>query len=140
MTKFLEAAIANLLLDDAAVARFMDTTVTKFLQSEDNLNDVSVTKFMEAEDGIAVTKYLESAEDGIAVTKYLESAEDGIAVTKYLSGTPTYNTYPGSTDVNNRNVNMTIIQFLEDYLHEHPEHMGHGALDPNDISVTKFLQ
>ena len=41
----------------------------------------------------------------------MDSAEDDIAVTKYLSngGTPTYNTYPGSTDANKRNVNMTII-------------------------------
>lgn len=131
------------------MARFLDTTVTKFLEeAEDGIavtkylhdayNDISVTKFLDAEDGIAVTKYLD-AEDGIAVTKYLDAPEDGIAVTKYLSGTPTYNTYPGNTDVNkNRNVNMTIIQFLEDYMHEHPDHMLHDA--PNDISVTKFLQ
>ena len=59
-------------------------------------------------------------------------------MTKFLSGTPTYNTYPGNSDVNNgRNVNMTIIQFLEEFLHEHPEHLGHGN---GDISVTKFLQ
>jgi len=112
VTKFLEASITDFLLDDEAVASFLDTTVTKFL---------------------------DSSEDGIAVTKYLDSSEDGIAVTKYLSGAPSYNTYPGNTDVNkNRNVNMTIIQFLEDYMHEHPEHMLHEA--PNDISVTKFLQ
>ena len=100
------------MLDDAAVARFLDTTVTKFLE-EAEYNDISVTKFMDME-------------------------EDGIAVTKYLGNTPTYNTYPGNTEVNKPNVNMTIIQFLEDYIHEHPEHMMHDA--PNDISVTKFLQ
>lgn len=122
----MEASITDFLLDDEAVASFLDTTVTKFLDS--------------SEDGIAVTKYLDSSEDGIAVTKYLDSSEDGIAVTKYLSGAPSYNTYPGNTDVNkNRNVNMTIIQFLEDYMHEHPEHMLHEA-PINDISVTKFLQ
>jgi len=65
-------------------------------------------------------------------------AEDGIAVTKYLSGAPSYNTYPGNNVNDKRNVNMTIIQFLEDYMHEHPEHMLHD--EPNDISVTKFLQ
>ena len=117
-------AIANLLLDDEAVASFLDTTVTKFLDS--------------TEDGIAVTKYLHDAFNDISVTKFMEAEEDGIAVTKYLSGAPSYNTYPGNTDVNKRNVNMTIIQFLEDYMHEHPEHMDHDA--PNDISVTKFLQ
>ena len=101
-----------MMLDDAAVARFLDTTVTKFLE-EAEYNDISVTKFMDME-------------------------EDGIAVTKYLGNTPTYNTYPGNTEVNKPNVNMTIIQFLEDYIHEHPEHMMHDA--PNDISVTKFLQ
>ena len=118
-------AIANLLLDDEAVASFLDTSVTKFLDST-------------AEDGIAVTKYLHDAFNDISVTKFMEAEEDGIAVTKYLSGAPSYNTYPGNTDVNKRNVNMTIIQFLEDYMHEHPEHMDHDA--PNDISVTKFLQ
>ena len=75
-----------MLLDDAAVASFLDSSVTKFL---------------------------EESEDGIAVTKYME-AEDGIAVTKYLSGTPTYNTFPGNAESNKNNVNMTIIQFLED--------------------------
>ena len=55
----------------------------------------------------------------------MDSQEDGIAVTKYLSGAPSYNTYPGSTDVSKRNVNMTIIQFLEDYMHAHPDHLLH---------------
>ena len=99
--------------------------VTKYL--DDTYNDISVTKFMNS-----------SEEDGIAVTKYLDDMEDGIAVTKYLSGAPSYNTYPGNTVDNKRNVNMTIIQFLEDYMHEHPDHMLHGA-PTNDISVTKFL-
>ena len=87
-----------------------------------------------------MTKYLDyDTYNDISVTKFLE-AEDGIAVTKYLSGAPSYNTYPASSDTNveKNNVNMTIIQFLEDYMHEHPEHMDHDA--PNDISVTKFLQ
>jgi hypothetical protein len=70
---------------------------------------------MQAEDGIAVTKYMEEYND-ISVTKFME-AEDGIAVTKYLSGAPSYNTYPGQNDgSSNRNVNMTIIQFLDEYL------------------------
>ena len=125
-------------MDDAAVASYLDTTVTKFLEEAED--GIAVTKYLhDAFNDISVTKFLEEAEDGIAVTKYLESAEDGIAVTKYLEGnTPTYNTFPANTDVNKRNVNMTIIQFLEDYMHEHPEHMMHDA--PNDISVTKFLQ
>ena len=132
ITKFLEGAIAGFLLDDEAVANFLDTTVTKFMETAD-YNDISVTKF------------LDSAEDGIAVTRYLDTAEDGIAVTKYLSGAPSYNTYPGNSNVadgapSNRNVNMTIIQFLEDYIHEHPEHMLHDPVANGDISVTKFLQ
>lgn len=62
-----------------------------------------------------------------------------MTVTKFLAGTPTYNTYPGSNEVgSNRNVNMTIIQFLEDYLHAHPEDLPE-YVDHNDISVTKFL-
>ncbi|MCP4668468.1 MAG: hypothetical protein GY849_19155, partial [Deltaproteobacteria bacterium] len=90
VTKFLEAAIASLLLDDAAVAQFLDTSVTKFLDS-------SVTKFLDS-----------------SVTKFLDTSEDGIAVTKYLSGAPSYNTYPGSSEGKRDNVNMTIIQFLEE--------------------------
>jgi len=34
---------------------------------------------------------------------------------------------------------MTIIQFLDEYLWEHPQHPLHDQ-DFNDISVTKFLQ
>ena len=93
---------------------------------------------MEAEDGIAVTKYLDDNE--ISVTKFMDASEDGIAVTKYLSSAPTYNTFPANSENNKRNVNMTIIQFLEDYMHEHPTHMLHDAPRGNDISVTKFLQ
>ena len=63
-------------------------------------------------------------------------------MTKYLSGTPTYNTYGGNSQSNgtDRNVNMTIIQFLEQYLNGHPEHDLHQPLQNGDISVTKFLQ
>ena len=105
----------------------MDTTVTKFL-NDDN-GDISVTKF------------LDQRSNDVTVTKFLEAPEDSIAVTKYLSGTPTYNTYPGSSDGKDKNnVNMTIIQFLEDYLHEHPDHMLHDPVANGDISVTKFLQ
>ena len=106
------------------MASFLETTITKFLDTEED--SIAVTKYLNEEDSIAVTKYLDAAEDGIAVTKYLEEMEDSIAVTKYLSGTPTYNTMNSVTDAagNQRNVNMTIIQFLEE----------------NDISVTKFLQ
>jgi len=73
VTKFLEAAIASLLLDDAAVASFLeengDISVTKFLAQDDNVaidqddhtlmiefnlehdaddNDISVTKFLDS--------------------------------------------------------------------------------------------
>ena len=36
-------------------------------------------------------------------------------------------------------MNMTIIQFLEEYLYENPHHPLNEH-DFNDISVTKFLQ
>ena len=81
-------AITNFLLDDQAVAQFLET----------------------AEDGIAVTKYLQEDFNDISVTKFMDSQEDGIAVTKYLdSRTPTYNTVSNEDSANKRNVNMTII-------------------------------
>ena len=59
---------------------------------------------------------------------------------KYLStGTPTYNTSQSHDTASNRNVNMTIIQFLEGFLHDNPNYLPHDQFG-NDISVTKFLQ
>ena len=43
------------------------------------------------------------------MTKYLHDAFNDISVTKFLGTAPTYNTFPANTDVNKRNVNMTII-------------------------------
>ena len=148
VTKYLGTASTRFLeSNDITVTKFLDVTVTKFLASNETAvtkylasNDITVTKFLEAAiaslllDDAAVTRMLDTT-----VTKFLEVSEDDIAVTKYLSGAPSYNTYPGNTDVSKRNVNMTIIQFLEDYLNEHPDHMLHDK-DFNDISVTKFLQ
>jgi|Transcript_33958 hypothetical protein len=48
VTKFLETALANFLLDDGAVSQMLeenDITVTKFL--EQRSNDVTVTKFLD---------------------------------------------------------------------------------------------
>ena len=68
MTKFLEAAIASLLLDDAAVTKFLaqDDNVAidqddrmlmiEFLEHDENAdNDISVTKFLDS----AMTRYLQ---------------------------------------------------------------------------------
>ena len=84
------------------------TSITKFLDADDE-NEISITKFMEFENDISVTKFLDDR-------------------------TPTYNTMQG-TDVHNRNVNMTIIQFLEEYLWDN----GHELSQDNEISITKFL-
>ena len=144
VTKFLELAIGNFLLDDEAVGTFLDTTISGFshflnYDDDDTYFDYRpVTKFMEAEDGIAVTKYLD--DNDISVTKFMDAAEDGIAVTKYLESAPTYNTFPANSENNKRNVNMTIIQFLDDYMYANPTHMLHDVPRDNDISVTKFLQ
>ena len=60
VTKFLETALNNFLLDDSVVAKFLqenDITVTKFMDSRSN--DVTVTKFLDEND-ITVTKFLDS--------------------------------------------------------------------------------
>ena len=101
-------------------------------------NDITVTKFLDEND-ISVTKFLAQRANDVTVTKFLD--ENDISVTKFLAGAPSYNTYPGNSDVNNggRNVNMTIIQFLEEFLYDHPEELPRDHWG-NDISVTKFLQ
>jgi len=155
VTKFLGTASTRFLeSNDITVTKFLDVTVTKFLASNETAitkylaaNDVSVTKFLEMVitnfllDSEAVENLLQEQDNEISITKFMNSEEDGIAVTKYLSSTPTYNTYGGNTPSNNggnKNVNMTIIQFLEQFLHENPEHLP-LADHHNDISVTKFL-
>ena len=48
VTKFLETALANFLLDDSAVTKLLeenDITVTKFLEQASN--DTTVTKFLD---------------------------------------------------------------------------------------------
>ena len=61
------------------------------------------------------------------MTKFLDYGyENDVSVTKFLDGNPYFNQAQG-TDVHNRNVNMTIIQFLN------------TLADNGDISVTKFL-
>merc|ERR1712060_96128 len=81
VTKFLETALANFLLDDGAVSEMLkenDISVTKFLGDE---NDISVTKFMDAEDNgdISVTKFMDSDNGDISVTKFLDSAMQFLA-------------------------------------------------------------
>ena len=133
---------------------YLDTTVTKFLDSEED--GIAVTKYLGSttpaapRDSNAVSKYLngpldnpsakflESAND-VSVTKFLDhdqSKEDGIAVTKYLGQRSndivvtmfnldtTVTKFLGDSDI-------TIIEFLDTVLPD--------ALDQNDISVTKFL-
>ena len=66
VTKFLETALANFLLDDSVVAKFLqenDITVTKFMDSDPLYNDISVTKFMDSwadENDISITKFMDS--------------------------------------------------------------------------------
>ena len=155
VTKFLGTASTRFLeTNDITVTKFLDVTVTKFLASNETAvtkflasNDITVTKFMENAitafllDDEAVSNFLDTTISGFSHFN-LESSEDGIAVTKYLDNgrTPSYNTFPGSGEDNKRNVNMTITQFLEDYIHEHPDHMLHDVPANGDISVTKFLQ
>jgi hypothetical protein len=66
VTKFLETALNNFLLDDSVVAKFLqenDITVTKFMEARDDRNDISVTKFMDSDyiydNDISVTKFLQ---------------------------------------------------------------------------------
>jgi len=148
VSKFLGTASTRFLeTNDITVTKFLDVTVTKFLAS----NETAITKYLEAND-VSVTKFLEMVisnflldsqavenlleENEISITKFMDTDKDGIAVTKYLDGTPTYTTQQqNGTD---KNVNMTIIQFLEQFLHEQPEHIP-GYDHHNDVSVTKFL-
>lgn len=64
VTKFMETALENFLLDDSAVA--------KLLQE----NDISVTKFLGDDNDISVTKFLEEQQDDndISVTKFLDES------------------------------------------------------------------
>ena len=63
VTKFMETALANFLLDDGAVSQMLeenDITVTKFLDQRSN--DTTVTKFLnQRSNDITVTKFLDSA-------------------------------------------------------------------------------
>ena len=71
VTKFLETALNNFLLDDSVVAKFLqenDITVTKFMEAD---NDISVTKFLEGDNDISVTKFMD--DNDISVTKFMES-------------------------------------------------------------------
>jgi len=75
----LEAAIASLLLDDAAVANLLneqnDVSVTKFLAQDDNTT-------INQDDRMLMIEFLEhdeNADNDISVTKFLDSA-----MTRYL--------------------------------------------------------
>ena len=61
------------------MTKFLDTTVTKFL--EQAANDITVTKFLDIE--YPLLKQLEQVEDDIAITKYLAGTND-TSVTKFL--------------------------------------------------------
>ena len=65
--------------NDITVTKFLDTTVTKFLDQA--ANDVTVTKFLESAKPIA--QQLETLQDDIAITKYLAKSND-VTVTKFL--------------------------------------------------------
>ena len=76
----MEAAIASLLLDDAAVANLLneqqnDVSVTKFLAQDDNTT-------INQDDRMLMIEFLEhdpNADNDISVTKFLDSA-----MTRYL--------------------------------------------------------
>lgn len=127
VTKFLERS------NDVTVTKFLDTTVTKFLDE----NDISVTKFLDQKpDDISVTKFLDSMDfmDPVAIghdihpTHYLE-----YNVIEFL-GTAT-GKFLEANDV-------SVTKFMETALANFL--LDDGAvsemLEENDISVTKFLE
>ena len=76
VTKFMETALANFLLDSEAVTKLLeenDITVTKFLEHEHD-NDISVTKFLDAPPPSenAAPENDTATENDISVTKFLE--------------------------------------------------------------------
>ena len=70
-----QLAVAN----DVTVTKFLDTTVTKFL--EQAANDVTVTKFLES--AAPIQKQLEAIDDDLGIAKYLARSND-VTVTKFL--------------------------------------------------------
>ena len=108
VTKFMETALANFLLDDSAVKAMLDEndisvtkfladngdiSVTKFLDGhpdEDEVNDISVTKFLSSDEtsdnDISVTKFLDAQANDVTVTKFLDTVagDNDISVTKFM--------------------------------------------------------
>jgi hypothetical protein len=92
----------------AAANKYLDTTVTKFLQ-----NDISVTKFLAQSNDVTVTKFLDNvighflaASNDITVTKFLEQQADDISVTKFLDAYTVDKFLEQSADV-------PVTQYLE---------------------------
>jgi len=95
------------------------------MDAEEPQNDISVTKFLDGNpNDVSVTKFLDSSPNDVSVTKFLD---DNTNVAE--GGNPYFNQSHGR-DAHNRNVNMTIIQFLNSL----------APADENEISVTKFLE
>ena len=135
-----ELAVAN----DITVTKFLDTTVTKFLDQV--ANDVTVTKFMDSaspalqkqlesvQDDIAITKYLVAqSNDASTATKFLEQASDDIAVTKYL----------------NMSSDPRLLQYLQQaeddiavtkYLYQMYLESSSDSQQQLETTITKFLQ
>lgn len=68
-------------MDDIAVTKYLETTLTKFLEND---NDVSVTKFLnQRSNDTTVTKFL-AGDNDISVTKFLNNDNGDISVTKFL--------------------------------------------------------
>ena len=122
MTPLLLAAAAN---------KYLDTTVTKFLQ-----NDITVTKFLERSNDVTVTKFLDTTvtkfldDNDISVTKFLNQKPDDISVTKFLDSIDFASMNDASTPT--KYLEMTVIQFLGTATSK--------FLEANDISVTKFME
>ena len=124
MTKYLvQMYLDNSQRGDTA-SQYLDTTVTKFLDSEED--GIAVTKYLSTSSSsqntvdnylngpndISVTKFLDSsAEDGIAVTKYLGQRSNDIVVTMFQNLDTTVTKFLGD-------YNITIIEFLDQVLPE----------------------
>ena len=114
------------------VTKFLDTTVTKFLDE----NDISVTKFLEQKpDDISVTKFLDSI-------NFMDPHEVGheIMPTHYLEynvieflGTATAKFLEANDISVTKFMDTALANFLLD------DSAVSEMLEENDITVTKFL-
>ena len=126
MTKFLHSSggandVSVTKFLNEAVAHYLDSSVTKFLQTVSD--DLSTAKFLAQRNGDPqVAKYLQQALDDIAVTKYMENV-----MTKFME-----------TQEDGFVADHGLTHGLEHHGVDYPHH-GHNLASSNDITVTKFL-